>query len=117
MPIFLVLEAQALAKAGRPDEALKTVDEALAICEAGGESWAMGEVLRTKASVLQSKNTRTSEINLSFSMASKLLDARERFAGNCERVVNFRFFWDGRAKARRLSISSCPYTINLQNSS
>jgi predicted ATPase len=49
MPIFLTLEAEACAEAGRLDAALKTIEEALAISKDTGERWAMAEVLRLKA--------------------------------------------------------------------
>jgi predicted ATPase len=55
MPMFLKLEAEANAKAGRDSLALKLIDQALATCESNGERWALAEVLRTKASLLSSK--------------------------------------------------------------
>jgi predicted ATPase len=54
MPTFLMLEAEAYAKAGRDEAALQVVERAVAICEDNGERWAMAEVLRTKARLLQS---------------------------------------------------------------
>jgi predicted ATPase len=50
MPMFLMLQAEAHAKAGRTETALQFIDEARVICEETGERWAMAEVLRTKAS-------------------------------------------------------------------
>jgi predicted ATPase len=55
LPIFLALKAEAHAKAGRSDIALKIIDEALAISEETGERWAVAEVLRIKAGLLQVK--------------------------------------------------------------
>jgi predicted ATPase len=55
MPMFLKLEAEAYAKAGRNELALKLIDQALATCESSGERWALAEMLRTKASLLLSK--------------------------------------------------------------
>jgi predicted ATPase len=54
MPTFLMLEAEAYAKAGRNEAALRVVERAVAMCEDNGERWAMAEVLRTKARLLQS---------------------------------------------------------------
>ena len=62
MPVLLLLEAQAYLQAERPDDALTAVQEALDICDGGGESWATAEVLRTKASILRSKKTRLGEV-------------------------------------------------------
>ena len=53
LPIFLALKAEAHAKVGRSDTALKIIDEALAISDETGERWAVAEVLRIKASLLQ----------------------------------------------------------------
>jgi class 3 adenylate cyclase/DNA-binding response OmpR family regulator/predicted ATPase len=53
LPIFLTLEAEAYAKASCGDAALKLIEEALAISEETGERWAMAEVLRVKARLLQ----------------------------------------------------------------
>jgi class 3 adenylate cyclase/DNA-binding response OmpR family regulator/predicted ATPase len=54
MPTFLMLEAEACAKAGRDAAALQVIERAVAICEDNGERWAMAEVLRTKARLQQS---------------------------------------------------------------
>jgi predicted ATPase len=53
LPIFLALKAEAHAKIGRSDTALKTIDEALTISTETGERWAVAEVLRIKARLLQ----------------------------------------------------------------
>jgi predicted ATPase len=53
LPIFLTLEAEACANAGRGDAALEAIEEALAIAKDTGERWAMAEVLRVKAGLLQ----------------------------------------------------------------
>ena len=53
LPIFLALKAEAHAKVGRSDTALNTIEEALAISDETGERWAVAEVLRIKAGLLQ----------------------------------------------------------------
>jgi class 3 adenylate cyclase/predicted ATPase len=53
LPIFLALKAEAHAKTGRSDFALKIIEEALAISDETGERWAVAEVLRIKAGLLQ----------------------------------------------------------------
>jgi tetratricopeptide (TPR) repeat protein len=52
-PALCRLKAEAHAKVGRSDTALKIIDEALAISDETGERWAVAEVLRIKASLLQ----------------------------------------------------------------
>src|SRR6266498_5455624 len=53
LPIFLALKAEIHAKAGHSDAALNTIGEALAISDETGERWALAEVLRIKAGLLQ----------------------------------------------------------------
>jgi predicted ATPase len=53
LPIFLTLEAEACMEGGRGDAALELIEEALAVSKDTGERWAMAEVLRVKASLLQ----------------------------------------------------------------
>jgi predicted ATPase len=53
LPIFLALKAEAHAKVGRSDIASKIIEEALAISDETGERWAVAEVLRIKAGLLQ----------------------------------------------------------------
>jgi class 3 adenylate cyclase/predicted ATPase len=52
LPIFLTLEAEAYAEAGRTDAALKAIEKALSISKDTGERWAMAETLRVKARLL-----------------------------------------------------------------
>src|SRR5262249_39089035 len=52
LPMFLTLEAEAYAEAGRGDVALQTTEEALSISKDTGERWAMAEMLRVKARLL-----------------------------------------------------------------
>ena len=52
LPIFVALEGEAHAAAGRSDAALRAVDEAIAISSETGERWAIAEVLRLKAQIL-----------------------------------------------------------------
>jgi predicted ATPase len=49
LPIFLAMKAEAHARAGSGDMALKIIDEALTISDETGERWALAEVLRIKA--------------------------------------------------------------------
>jgi predicted ATPase len=61
LPMFLILEAEGYAKAGRDEDALQTIEQALAICEETGERWALAEVLRTKACILLSTGRAKSD--------------------------------------------------------
>jgi predicted ATPase len=52
LPMFLALEAEAHAKAGRREVALQAIEQALAVSDETGERWAVAEVLRIKAGLL-----------------------------------------------------------------
>ena len=52
LPMFLALEAEAHAKAGRSEVALQAIEQALAVSDETGERWAVAEVLRIKADLL-----------------------------------------------------------------
>jgi class 3 adenylate cyclase/predicted ATPase len=52
LPMFLALEAEGHAKAGRSDVALQGIEQALAVADETGEQWAVAEVLRIKAGLL-----------------------------------------------------------------
>ena len=62
LPMFLALEAEAHAKAGRSDAALQVIAEALLISEQTGERWAIAEVLRIKAGLLLATDRPTEEV-------------------------------------------------------
>ena len=62
LPFFRTLEAQAYAQAGRSDEALGVIEDALAISQKAGECWAMPEVLRIKAQLLQETGRGAAEV-------------------------------------------------------
>src|SRR5262245_40891053 len=52
LPMFLSLEAEGHAKAGRNEAALHAIEQALAMADETGERWAVAEVLRIKAGFL-----------------------------------------------------------------
>ena len=62
LPIFLALEAEAHAKAGHSETALQVIAEALLISEETGERWAIAEVLRMNAGLLQAVGRPTEEV-------------------------------------------------------
>jgi predicted ATPase len=54
LPIFSMMEAEAYSKAGLNDDALQAINRAIAVSEETGERWALAEVFRVKARLLQS---------------------------------------------------------------
>src|SRR5262245_38426379 len=54
LPIFSMMEAEAYSKAGRNDDALQAINRAIDVSAETGERWALAEVFRVKARLLQS---------------------------------------------------------------
>ncbi len=61
LPIFLALKAQALAKQGRIDAALQTIEQAIVVVNETSERWAIAEVLRLKAGFLMAAGRARSD--------------------------------------------------------
>jgi predicted ATPase len=85
LPIFVALEGEAHAAAGRSDAALRAVNEAISISRETGERWAIAEVIRLKAKILsKSGRGEADEIEACSTKASKPLACRARTPGGCE---------------------------------
>ena len=59
LPIFLAIEAEAHAKAGRSDAAVRVIEQAITTSKETGECWAIAELLRVKASILSTTGRST----------------------------------------------------------
>src|SRR5262245_28989751 len=59
LPMFLALKAEAHAQLGHGDIALNTIEDALAVSDETGEHWAVAELLRIKAGLLQAAGRAT----------------------------------------------------------
>jgi class 3 adenylate cyclase/predicted ATPase len=79
LPIFVALEAEAHAAAGRYDAALGAVDEAIAISGQTGERWAIAEVIRLRAKIL-SKSGRGEADEIEASLNESIETARSQGA-------------------------------------
>jgi predicted ATPase len=89
MPTFLMLQAQAYAKAGRNDTAVATIGQAIANCEQSGEQWALAEILRTKASLLSHAGTAKRD-----KVEAILLDSLDVARRQGARCWELRTAWD-----------------------
>ena len=102
LPIFLIMEAEACVKANRVDAALKAIEEALLISEDTGERWAIAEVLRVKASVLQAAGVMEAK-----QIETVLVNSLEIARGQQARCWELRTacdlarFWQGQGEARK----------------
>jgi class 3 adenylate cyclase/predicted ATPase len=81
LPMFLALEAEGHAKAGRNEAALHAIEQALAMADETGERWAVAEVLRIKAGLLLAGGP--SRANEAESVLTKSLDIARRQQALC----------------------------------
>jgi class 3 adenylate cyclase/predicted ATPase len=81
LPIFLALEAEGHAKAGRNDAASRAIDQALLVSNETGERWAVAEVLRIKAGIVLACNpAQTQEVE---DLLTKSLEVARRQQARC----------------------------------
>jgi predicted ATPase len=64
LPLFLALEAEAYAKAGRSDAALEAIEQSIAISAETGELWYLAEILRIKAVLLSAADGRDEQVEI-----------------------------------------------------
>jgi predicted ATPase/DNA-binding response OmpR family regulator/class 3 adenylate cyclase len=100
MPMFQMLQAQAYAKAGRNESALKTIEQAIGACEGSGERWAMAEVVRTKASILQSRKTTPSEIETTLLKSIDIARGQGALCWELRASSQLSSLWRRRGKSR-----------------
>jgi predicted ATPase len=101
MPTFLSLQAEGHAKAGRDEVALQEIERALDICEDTGERWAKAEVLRTKASILQS--TRRAKNDKIEAILLESLEIARRQQARCWELrtsCDLARLWQGQGRNR-----------------
>jgi predicted ATPase len=79
-PEYLGTVAQGLAGLGRLDEALATLEQALALAERSGERWYLSELLRTKGELLLQQEPRDGVVAAEGSFKRALEVAREQGA-------------------------------------
>jgi predicted ATPase len=101
LPIFLTLEAEACAKAGRGDAALEAIEEALAIAKNTSERWAMAEVLRVKARLLKAAaGAETKEIETILLSSLDIARAQQARCWELRAACDLARLWKGQGRGR-----------------
>jgi class 3 adenylate cyclase/DNA-binding response OmpR family regulator/predicted ATPase len=101
LPIFLTLEAEACAKAGRGDAALVVIEEALAIAKGTGERWAIAEVLRVKAGLLKAvAGAETKEIEMILRSSLEIARAQQARCWELRAACDLARLWQGQGRGR-----------------
>jgi predicted ATPase len=101
LPIFLTLEAEACAKAGRDDAALELIEEALAIAKDTGERWAIAEVLRVKARLLKAvARAEAGEIETILVNSLEIARAQQARCWELRTSCDLARLWQGQGRGR-----------------
>jgi class 3 adenylate cyclase/DNA-binding response OmpR family regulator/predicted ATPase len=101
LPFFLTLEAEAYAKAGRGDAALVVIEEALTIAKDTGERWAMAEVLRVKAHLLQAvAGAETKEIETILLSSLEIARAQQARCWELRAACDLARLWQAQGRGR-----------------
>jgi predicted ATPase len=99
LPIFLTLKAEAHAKVGRSDTALKVIEEALAISDDTGERWAVAEVLRIKAGVLcASGRASTNEVEKLLVRSLEIAEHQQALSWQLRTACDLSRLWQERCR-------------------
>jgi hypothetical protein len=110
LPIFLTLQAEAYAVAGRRDAALQAIEQALVVSEETGERWADAEVLRVKTRLLLATD-RTAADEIEALLVHSLKVARNQQA--LLRVPGCLRFGAPLARRKSERASSAPIAVDL----
>jgi predicted ATPase len=101
VPFFLTLEAEACAEGDRGDAALQAIEKALSMSKETGERWAMAEMLRVKARLLQATG-RAEADEIETILVSSLEIARRQRARCWElrAACDLARLWQGQGRGR-----------------
>jgi predicted ATPase/class 3 adenylate cyclase len=111
LPIFLTLEAEACAEIGDNKAALRTIDKALSISKDTGERWAVPEVLRMKARLLQAEGqTQVEEIGTLLVSGLEIARCQQARCWELRVACDLARLWRGQGRERNaLNLLQCVY--------
>jgi len=96
------LLAEGYSKANRSEAALKVIDEALTVCEETSERWAMVEVLRVKARLLQeSGEVKTDEIEAILIQALELARSQQARCWELRTSCDLARLWKTKGRTQK----------------
>jgi predicted ATPase len=102
VPFFLTLEAEACAEGDRGDAALQAIEKALSMSKETGERWAMAEMLRVKARLLQA--TGRAEADEIETILVSSLEVARRQGARCWELragCDLARLWQGQGRGRK----------------
>jgi predicted ATPase len=99
LPLFLMLEAEAFAKAGRNEAALDAIDQAIAVSEEG-ERWCLAEILRIKAGLLYVADSASDQVEILFASSLDVARSQKALCWELRTACDLALFWQSRNRAK-----------------
>jgi predicted ATPase len=99
LPLFLMLEAEAFAKAGRNDAALDAIDQAIAV-SGEGERWCLAEILRIKAGLLFVADSASDQVEILFASSLDVARSQKALCWELRTACDLALFWQSRDRAK-----------------
>src|SRR5262249_16650205 len=99
LPYYLCLLAQALLRAGSPDEALATIDEALFESRANNERWWDAELHRLRGELLLARGSEDDEVDLALQRAREIAEAQQARSLELRAAMSLARHWRNRGRS------------------
>ncbi len=108
LPLFLMLLAQAMVKAGGNEAAIAVIDQAIAIAEQMDERWCMAEILRIKASLLSETGHASDQVEILLVRSLDIARSQKARCWELRAACDLASLWQdsGRSKEARLLLRS-----------
>jgi DNA-binding response OmpR family regulator/predicted ATPase/class 3 adenylate cyclase len=93
LPLFLALEAEAHAKHGDIASAQATIEQAINVAENGGEQWCLAELLRIKASLLETSNRADEQVEALYLASLQIARRQQARCWELRTACDLALYW------------------------
>jgi predicted ATPase len=100
LPLFRALEAEAFAKAGRNENALGAINQAIAIAEETGEHWCLAEILRIKAGLLAATSHPSDQVEILFARSLEIARRQKARCWELRAACDLAALWKSRGRTK-----------------
>ena len=100
LPLFLTLEAEACAKAGRSDDTLEVIDCAISASQRSGERWYLAEMLRIKARVLSQANHTNDQVETLLAKSLEIARSQQARCWELRAACDLALLWQSNSRVK-----------------
>jgi len=100
LPLFLTLEAEACAKAGRSDDTLEVIDCAISASQRSGERWYLAEMLRIKARVLSQANHTNDQFETLLAKSLEIARSQQARCWELRAACDLALLWQSNSRVK-----------------